>query len=382
MNERGKWLTRHWILATALTAVAGASAWTVSVAQTPPAPASPQQPQAVPVQVAAVKRQDVPVLEAGVGTVQAFQSVSIQARVTGWLEQLGFTEGQAVKPGDMLALIDPRPYAATLAQAQAKQAADAVQLANDEVNYKRDAALAQRDFASRQQVDNDMEAVRQMQATVQGDQAAVQTAQLNVGFCRITSPIDGVVGFYQVNVGNLIQSGGQTIVSITQVDPISVIFSLPQSDLPRIQAAQQQGKPAVLAYSQNDQTLLATGTLLTANNQIDSSTGTISLKATFPNPQHKLWPGQFVNARLQIGLDHNVPVIPVAAIEHGPDGEFVYLAKPDSTVAVQPVTLGYQNDQFAVVEKGLNGGEQVVTGGQSRLQAGTHIAIRSTPSEG
>lgn len=382
MNMPGKRLTRRWILATAFTVVTGASVWTVSAAQTPPAADSQHQPQAVPVEVATVKRQDVPILESGIGTVQAFQSVMIQARVTGWLDQLGFTEGQEVKPGDMLALIDPRPYAATLAQAQAKQTADEVQLANDEVNYKRDAALAQRDFASRQQVDNDMEAVRQMQATVQGDQAAVQTAQLNVGFCRITSPIDGVVGFYQVNVGNLIQSGGQTIVSLTQIDPISVIFSLPQGDLPRIQAAQQQGKPAVMAYSQNDQTLLSTGTLLTPNNTIDSSTGTISLKATFPNPQRHLWPGQFVNARLQVSLDRNVPVVPITAIEHGPDGDFVYVTRPDSTVAVQPITVGYQDEKLAVIEKGLNGGEQVITGGQSRLQAGTHIAIRSTPSEG
>jgi multidrug efflux system membrane fusion protein len=383
MTERNRRLGFRMAIATVGSAVIGVSVWTASVAQTPPRPAPPTAPQAVPVMVAQVQRKDVPEYAAGIGTVQAFQSVLVQARVTGWLEQLGFTEGQEVKPGDMLALIDPRPYAAALAQAQAKQAADEAQLANDEANYKRDAALAQRDFASRQQVDNDTEAVRQLQATVQGDQAAVQTAQLNVGFCRIASPIDGVVGFQQINVGNLIQAGGtQGIVSISQIDPISVIFTLPQADLPRIQAAQQQGRPAVLAYSQDGRTLLARGTLLTPNNTIDSSTGTISLKATFANPQRTLWPGQFVNARLRLVVDHDVPILPDAAIEHGPNGEFVYVVKPDSTIAMQPVTLGYQDDTMAVVDKGLNGGEQVVTGGQSRLQSGTRVAIRSTPDQG
>lgn len=382
MTKRGRRLVGRAGLLIAGIVIIGVSVWRMPAAQTP-AQEPAAEPQGIPVTVAAVKRQDVPVFATGIGTVQAFQSVLVQARVTGWLDQLGFTEGQEVKPGDMLAMIDPRPYAASLAQAQAKQAADAAQLANDEVNYRRDAALAQRDFASRQQVDNDAEAVRQMQATVQGDAAAVQTAQLNLSFCRIVSPIDGVVGFYQINVGNLIQAGGnQGIVTITQIDPISVIFTLPQGDLPRIQEAQQQGKLTVLAYSQNDQTQLATGSLLTPNNSIDASTGTISLKATFPNPQRKLWPGQFVNARLQLQVDHNVPVIPAAAVEHGPDGEFVYLAKPDFTVAVQPVTLGYQDDKIAVVQKGLTGGEQVVTNGQSRLQAGTRIAIRSTPAQG
>lgn len=362
--------------------VIGALAWTVSGARTSAQPPPSAQAQAVPITAARVKREDVPVYATGIGTVQAFQSVLVQARVTGWLEQLGFTEGQEVRPGDLLAVIDPRPYAAALAQAQAKQAADAAQLANDEVNYKRDAALAQHDFASHQQVDNDAEAVRQLQATVQGDQAAVQTAQLDLSFCRIVSPIDGVVGFQQINVGNLIQSGSnQGIVTITQIDPISVIFTLPQADLPRIQAAMQQGKPTVLAFSQNDQTRLASGTLLTPNNTIDTSTGTISLKATFPNPQHKLWPGQFVNAHLQLSVDHNMPVVPIAGIQHGPNGEFVYVVRPDSTVAMQPITIGYQDDRIAVVEKGLNGGEQVVTNGQSRLQSGTRIAIRSAPSQ-
>jgi membrane fusion protein, multidrug efflux system len=381
MTERGKRPNYRWAILAFSTAGLGVSIWTASVAQTPAPSPQTSQPPAVPVAVAPVQRHDVPVLAPGIGTVQALQSVLIQARVTGWLEQLGFVEGQEVKPNDLLALIDPRPYAASLAQAQAKQAADEAQLANNEVNYRRDAALAQRDFASRQQVDNDAEAVRQMQATVQGDQAAVQTAQLNVGFCRITSPIDGVVGFQLINVGNLIQSGSQGIVTVTQIDPIAVIFTLPQADLPRIQAAQQQGKPTVFAYSQNDQTLLATGSLLTPSNSIDSSTGTISLKATFPNPQRKLWPGQFVNARLQLSVDNNVPVIPTAAIQHGPNGEFVYLLKPDSTVAVQPVSLGYQDDRTAVVDKGLNGGEQVVTEGASRLEAGTHVTIRSTSNQ-
>ena len=211
-----------------------------SAAQTSPAAQLPVDPPAVPVTLAPVTRQDVPVFAEGIGTVQAFQSVLIQARVTGWLDRIAFTEGQDVKPGDLLAEIDPRPYAAALAQAQAKSASDQAMLANDEVNLKRDSTLAQRSFQTQQQVDNDAAAVRVMQATVQGDAAAIQTAALNLSFCRIASPIQGVVGLRLVDVGNLIQAGaGQGIVTITQIQPISVVFTLPQDDLPRIQAGRR-----------------------------------------------------------------------------------------------------------------------------------------------
>jgi multidrug efflux system membrane fusion protein len=354
-----------------------------SIAQTSSAPSSPPAPQpdgaAIPVTIAPVIRQDVPVFDEGIGTVQAFQSVLIQARVTGWLDRIAFAEGQVVKPGDLLAEIDPRPYAATLAQAQAKSASDQATLANDEVNLKRDATLAQRSFQTQQQVDNDAAAVRVMQATLQGDAANIQTAALNLSFCRIAAPIAGVVGLRLVDVGNLIQAGaGQGIVTITQIEPISVVFTLPQSELPQVQAAQVAGKPLVVAYSQDDRTALGNGELVATNNSISTGTGTITLKATFPNTDRHLWPGQFVNAHLQLTVDHNAVTVPVPAIQHGPDGLYVFVVGPNSTVASRPVSLGYQNQALAVVTKGLDGGEQVVVAGQSRLQDGIRVTSRSS----
>jgi multidrug efflux system membrane fusion protein len=354
-----------------------------SIAQTSSAPSSPTAPQpdgaAIPVTIAPVTRQDVPVFDEGIGTVQAFQSVLIQARVTGWLDRIGFAEGQDVKPGDLLAEIDPRPYAAALAQAQAKSASDQATLANDEVNLKRDATLAQRSFQTQQQVDNDAAAVRVMQATLQGDAANIQTAALNLSFCRIAAPIAGVVGLRLVDVGNLISAGaGQGIVSITQIQPISVVFTLPQGDLPQVQAAQAAGKPLVVAYSQDDRTALGNGELVATNNSISTDTGTITLKATFPNTNRHLWPGQFVNAHLQLTVDRNAVTVPVPAIQHGPDGLYVFVVGPNSTVASRPVSLGYQNQALAVVTKGLDGGEQVVVAGQSRLQDGTRVTSRSS----
>jgi multidrug efflux system membrane fusion protein len=342
-------------------------------------PAPQPDGAAIPVTIAPVTRQDVPVFDEGIGTVQAFQSVLIQARVTGWLDRIAFAEGQDVKPGDLLAEIDPRPYAATLAQVQAKSASDQATLANDEVNLKRDATLAQRSFQTQQQVDNDAAAVRVMQATLQGDAANIQTAALNLSFCRIAAPIAGVVGLRLVDVGNLISAGaGQGIVSITQIQPISVVFTLPQSELPQVQAAQAAGKPLVVAYSQDDRTALGNGELVATNNSISTGTGTITLKATFPNTDRHLWPGQFVNAHLQLTVDHNAVTVPVPAIQHGPDGLYVFVVGPNSTVASRPVSIGYQNQALAVVTKGLDGGEQVVVAGQSRLQDGTRVTSRSS----
>jgi multidrug efflux system membrane fusion protein len=345
-----------------------------SVAQTSPGAQQPADVPAVPVTLAPVTRQDVPVFAEGIGTVQAFQSVLIQARVTGWLNRIAFNEGQDVKRGDLLAEIDPRPYAAALAQAQAKAASDQATLANDEVNMKRDATLALRSFQTQQQVDNDSAAVRVMQAAIQGDAAAVETAALNLSFCQITAPIDGVVGLRLVDVGNLIQAGaGQGIVTITQIQPISVVFTLPQDDLPRIQAAQAAGKPPVVAYAQNDQTTLGDGELVAASNSISTGTGTIMLKATFPNTERHLWPGQFVNAHLQLTVEHNAVTVPIAAIQHGPDGLYLFVVGQDSTTNVRPIVIGYEDKTLAVVTKGLNGGEQVVVAGQSRLDNGTRV---------
>ncbi len=354
----------------------GFGVWRASEAQPSPTQQHPAA-TAIPVTTAQVTRENVPIFAEGIGSAQAFQSVLIQARVTGWLDRIAFKEGQEVKPGDLLAQIDPRPYAAALAQAEAKSAADQATLANDEVNLRRDAALARRSFATQQQVDNDAAAVRVMQASLQGDAANIQTAALNLSFCHITAPIEGVVGLRLVDVGNLIQAGaGQGIVTITEVKPISVVFTLPQDDLPRIRVALDGGTPLVVAYSQDDQTRLGNGELVAPNNAIASGTGTITLKATFPNTSRTLWPGQFVNAHLQLAIQHNAVTVPIAAIEHGPEGLYVFVVGPDATVAVRAVVVGYQDKTRAVITQGLKGGEQVVVAGQSRLENGSRVTSR------
>jgi len=221
--------------------------------------------------------------------------------------------------------------------------------------------------------------VRVVQASIQGDDANIQTAVLNLSFCRIAAPIEGVVGLRLIDIGNLIQAGsGQGIVTITQIQPISVVFTLPQDDLPQIQTAQQAGKPLVVAYGQNDQTPLGNGELVADSNTIATGTGTITLKATFPNTDRHLWPGQFVNAHLQLALQRNAVTVPIAAVQHGPDGLYVFVVGPDSAATTRPIQLGYQDKTLAVVTKGLNGGEQVVVAGQSRLENGTKVTSQSS----
>jgi multidrug efflux system membrane fusion protein len=332
-------------------------------------------PTGIPVQVAAVKRADVPVVLRNIGAVQAFQSVLVRARVDGTLDKIFFTEGQDVKPGDKLAQIDPRPYAAVLAQAVAKKASDEAQLANAQRDLSRYTNLAAKDFASRQQVDTQVAMVAQFTASLQGDDAAIAAAKLNLDFTNITSPIDGRVGLRQVDVGNLIHATDTSgLVTITQIHPIAVIFTLPQDTLPRIQAAMAKAKLQTVAYTSDDKTVLGQGELLTTDNTIDATTGTIRLKAVFNNPDNKLWPGQFVNVRLLIGTIDGALTVPSPAIQRGPNGLFVYVVKSDSTVALQLVDVRQDDGSVAVIDKGLDDGAQIVISGQSRLQNGVKVA--------
>jgi multidrug efflux system membrane fusion protein len=338
------------------------------------------QAEAIPVTTSSVTRQDVPVLLRNIGSVQAFQSVLVRPRVDGTIDKVLFTEGQDVKPGDKLVQIDPRPYAATLAAAQAKKASDQANLLNAQRDLARYTSLAKSDFASRQQMDTQAAMVAQGVATVQGDDAAIATAQLNLDFTNITSPIEGRTGLRLVDAGNLVHATDVTgLVMITQIRPISVIFTLPQDDLPEIQAAMATGTLTVTAYTSDDRTLLATGQLATIDNTIDPSTGTIKLKAVFQNPDSKLWPGQFVNARLQLKVLPNVQTVPSAGVQHGPNGLYAYVVTPDSTVAVAPIQVTQDDGQVAVVEKGLDDGARIVVAGQSRLQAGTKVV--ATPAK-
>jgi multidrug efflux system membrane fusion protein len=342
-------------------------------------PTAQAQQGGVPVTVATAQRQDVPVWLRGLGTVQAYYSVLLRPRVDGTLTEVPIKEGQDVKQGQLLAVIDPRPYQATLDAAIAKKAQDQAQLANAQADLARYSSLVRQDFASRQQLDTQAAMVKQLTATIAGDDAQIEAAQLNLSFSYITAPFDGRIGLRNVDPGNVVHASELTpILSITQVQPIALTFTLPQDTLAKITKAmgQSQQPLEVVAFASDDKTELAQGTLLTVDNAIDTTTGTIKLKATFPNTNHALWPGQFVHARLLIGTEPGVVAIPTAAIQHGPDGLFVYQVKPDNTVAVQPVTVSREESGKSVLIDGLSDGAVVVVAGQSRLQAGSKVAVR------
>jgi len=331
---------------------------------------------AIPVTVVMPVREDVPVLARAIGTVQAFQSVVIRARVDGTLDKVLFTEGQQVKPGEVLARLDPRPYQAALDQAVAKRAADEAMLANARGDLVRYADLAQSQVASRQRLELQRANVAQAEANVHGGDASIAAAQLNLDFTRITAPIEGRVGLRQIDPGNYIRAADPAstgIVTIAQIHPIALIYTLPQDALPEVQQAMRQGKLQVLAYGSDDRTKLSEGELLTIDSAIDASTGTIKLKAVFANTDDNLWPGQFVNVRTQLSIRHGALTVPSAAVQRGPNGLYVFLVKPDSTAALQPIDVDQDDGQTAVVAKGLSGGERVVLAGQSRLSIGAKV---------
>ena len=339
------------------------------------ASAAPAGGNGVPVTIAPVTRADVPVILRNVGLVQAFQSVLVRARVDGTLQSVNFTEGQNVKPGDLLAVIDPRPYQAALDQALAKKRADEAQLANARLDLNRYSELAKSQFATRQSVDTQLATVAQLVATIEGDSAAIDTAQLNLSFTRVTSPIEGRAGLRMIDVGNLIHANDAAgIVTITQIHPIAMIFTLPQDTLPQVIEAMHHGTLAVTAAAADDHTELSHGTLLTVDNTIDQTTGTYKLKAVFNNHDEKLWPGQFVNARLFVRTLPGVMTVPSTALQRGPKGVFVYAVNPDQTVAVTPVEVVQDDGQVAVIGRGVSADMKVVTSGQSKLQNGTRIA--------
>ncbi len=372
MTPRAALGWRAAIAAVALLATAPAGE---ALAQGAPAP-----PQGIPVQVSTVTRQDVPVLLRGIGSVQAFASVLLRARVDGTVDKLFFTEGQEVKAGEPLVQIDPRPYAAAYAAALAKRASDQAALANAQRDLARYSNLARSNFASRQQVDTQQATVAQGQATIQGDEAQIASAKLNLDFTTISSPIDGRTGIRLIDPGNLVHGTDATgIVTVTQIHPISVVFTLPQDNLPQLQDGMAHGTLPVTVFASDDHTKLGDGTLLTIDNQIDQTTGTIKLKATFPNPDNRLWPGEFVNARIQVGTLGHALVIPSIAVQNGPSGQYVYTVKPDHTAAQVAVETGLDNGQIAVVLKGLAEGDTVVTQGQSRLQAGSKVDVTPSP---
>ena len=341
-----------------------------------PSGAAPAVEPGVPVSVAAVERRDVPVYLTGLGTVQSNNAVQVRARVDGTLIEVPVQEGQEVRAGQVLARIDPRPYQAALDQAVAKQQQDQAQLANAQHDLGRTSALVRQDFASRQQLDQNQAAVAQFTAAVAADAAAADAARINLGFTTITAPFDGRVGLRQIDPGNLVRAGDSTpIMSISQIHPIAVVFTLPQEDLPRLAAAMPERRLPVAALPAGADTPLDQGLLLTIDNAVDPSSGTIRAKAMFPNAASQLWPGQFVRARLLLDTLRGALTIPSQAVEHGPDGLFVYVVRPNATATRQPVTLRSDDGRMAVVASGLRDGAVVVKSGQSRLDEGARVTV-------
>jgi membrane fusion protein, multidrug efflux system len=339
-------------------------------------------PSPVPITSAPVRIKDVPIFLDGLGTVQAFNSVEIKAQVTGLLIDLPAREGQEVNKGDVVARIDPAPFKASLDAAVAQRSEDEAELQSAQLDLRRFQALAARSYAPVQQVDDQQATVSKEVASIAADEANIEKAQIDLGYCVIRAPFAGRVSLYKLDVGNLVQADSSTgIISITQDQPIAVVLTLPEDELLQVQNARAKGPVVVEAYDSQGQTLLARGTLLTPNNAIDTTTGTISLKAEFSNTDEHLWPGQFVNTRVQIDTLRKAVTIPSLSVQHGPDGLFVYLVKPDQTVAQTAIDVGYVDSGLSVVTKGLSDDGVVVLIGQSRLAPGVHIKVTNTPNQ-
>ncbi len=375
--------------------VLGVAGWGVWHEFIRPAPATEQEarggrggrrrgPNAdpIPVLTAAATKSDVPVYLDALGTVQAFNTVSVKAMIDGPLIEVRFKEGQDVRTGDVLARIDPRPYQAALDQAAAKKAQDEANLANARVDLARYQKLAATAYTSAQTSDTQKATVAQLEAQVRQDQAQIDTARTNLSYTTITSPLDGRTGIRQVDQGNIVHAGDTTpLTVITQLHPISVVFTLPQQTLGAVSGAMKQGSPEVLALPQgvaNDgKTVLDRGQVAVLDNTVDGATGTIKLKATFPNPNLALWPGGFINVRLLIDTEHDVTTVPPTAIQRGPQGSYVYLVHPDDTVSRKTVQVGHEDEAVSVVTAGLEPRDQVVTDGASRLTDGAKVKVQT-----
>jgi multidrug efflux system membrane fusion protein len=334
-----------------------------------------------PVGASAVGKGDIAITLNALGTVTPLATVTVRPQVSGQILRFNFQEGQMVKAGDVLAEIDPRTYRAAYDQAVGQAERDKATLANAQVDLKRDQALYAQKAVSQQILATQQALVRSTAATVKSDRAAVESAAINLGYTRVTSPVAGRAGLRQVDVGNLIEAGQATgIVVVTQLQPISVLFSLPEDNISDIMARVQQGATlSVEAYDRGQTTKLATGTLATLDNVVDPTTGTVKMRAMFDNPNGALFPNQFVNVRLLVNTLHNQTFVPASAIERGSQGAFVYIVQPDKTVAMRTVTLGPPDGDKIAIVKGLNPGESVVTDGADRLRDGAEVTVAKGP---
>ncbi|HKD29830.1 MAG TPA: efflux RND transporter periplasmic adaptor subunit [Xanthobacteraceae bacterium] len=346
-------------------------------------PAATQRPPPIPVPVSAAvaQRQDVPIYLTGLGTVQAYNSVIVKSRVDGQIVKINFSEGKDVRTGDVLVEIDPRPYEAALSQAQANKLKDEAQLENARLDFERLSNLIKTNAVSKQQLDAARALLGQLEATVKADQAAIDMAQTQLDYTKIRSPIDGRAGTRLIDIGNVVRTtdtGG--IVTINQLNPIFVNFALPADSLPPVRARLKQGDVPVTAQDSN-LVDLSTGTLSVIDNQVNAATGTVTYKATFANGDEVLWPGQFVNVRVELEVRRDVLALPVRAVQQGPDGPFVFVVGPTRVVDKRTIKVGLLNKTTAIVDAGLQPGEIVVTDGQYRIQKGAQVDILANAAD-
>jgi multidrug efflux system membrane fusion protein len=339
------------------------------------APAAAAQ-QPVPVIAATVQQHDVPIILTGLGTVTALNTATVRSQITGLLTSVDFKEGQSVKKGDPLAQIDPRTYQAQLDQAEAALGRDQAHLNNAELNLNRYSPLEKKGFATEEQLAGQQASVAELQNTIKADQAAVDNAEAELSYTSLVAPFDGVTGIRLLDVGNIIHpTDPNGLVVVTQIQPISVIFTLATTSIPEVQGALAKGPLNTIAFSQDGKTQLDTGRLLLVDNQADPSSGTVRLKALYPNQQRQLWPGTFVNAQLVISTQHDGLTVPLDAVQQGPQGQVVFVVGEDRKVAIRPVLMRQSLNGEALIDKGLTAGETVVVRGQYRLSPGTLVTL-------
>ena len=360
-----------------LVVVVTAVVWYVLHRQQPAAPGRAISGGPMPVGTTTVQKGDMPITIAALGTVTPLAMVTVRTQLNGQLVEVGFQEGQMVNKGDFLAQIDPRPYQVALEQAEGQLAKDQAALANAQVDLKRYQTLVAQNSVARQTLDTQIATVAQDKGTVQADQAQVDTQKLNLVYAHVVAPVSGRVGLRQVDAGNYVQtSDANGLVVITQLQPISVIFTVPEDNLPAILAQLHAGKTlGATAFDRSGMTQLETGQLATIDNQIDTTTGTVKLRAQFPNANLNLFPNQFVNVSLHVDTLQGTSIVPSSAVQRGAPGTFVYLVKPDNTVGIQVVTLGPSNGEQVAVTKGLDPGQVIVTDGADRLKDGAKVEV-------
>src|SRR3984957_12407725 len=364
------------IIAVLAVAAGGAVAVTrTSAFRSTEAPQAPTAPPPISVVAASVQSHDVPIYLRGVGTVIAYNNVLVRSQITGQLVKINFQQGQQVKKGDVLAVIDPSPYQAQLDQAIANRDRDQAHLKNAEIDYNRYTDLAKQKSIAQQLAESQKAIVDQLVAIIKSDEAIIESARVNLGYTNLTSPIDGVTGIRQIDIGNIIHpTDVNGLVDVTQIEPISLIFTLPEAEFVPVQERLSQGPVTVLVDSQNGKQL-DRGILNLIDNQIIQSTGTIRLRAEFPNKKHLLWPGQLVNARLLLDTRHDGLTVPPSVVLQGPQGPYAYVVNPDSSVAIRPIKVAQISEGQALIDSGLKANEQVVVDGQYKLQPGTHVTI-------